>query len=72
MEDGGIYNISTWYSISFDGLVDSDGFYASKHVDLDLPKGAKWRPYRVSIDHLLGFNWHFLWKVLVYMYVLFE
>lgn len=28
--------------------------------------GAKYFPYRVSIHHLLGFNWHLDWKVLVY------
>ncbi len=25
---------------------------------LDLPKGAKWFRYRVSINHPLGVNWH--------------
>ena len=24
----------------------------------DLPKGAKWFRYRVSIHHPFGFNWH--------------
>ena len=27
-------------------------------IFLDLPKGAKWFRYRVSIHHPLGFNWH--------------
>ena len=32
---------------------------------LDLPKGAKWFRFRVSIYNPLGFDWHPNWKVLV-------
>ena len=64
--------ISTWFAIRVSNTTYIYIYiYLVSYLFIPGPSslGAKWLRYRVSIQHLLGFNWHPDWKVLVCIYI---